>query len=97
LQSSGASGAVRLRDTSAFVVSDNVIIEASPHAIVLAQTNLGVVVTNNTAVDQWSNVSSSASVIYVQAQYNTGIVANNLHRNAGHKSAATYKNERGLN
>ncbi|MGN8024688.1 right-handed parallel beta-helix repeat-containing protein [Microbacterium sp. 22242] len=97
LESSSVSGAVRLRDTSGFLVSGNLIIEPSPHGIIIANTNFGVTVIGNTIVDHWSSSVSIASAVYIQSTYNDGIISANLHRNAGKKAAATYKNERGLN
>lgn len=96
-ENNSGSGAIRLRDTSGYTVMNNLLIEPSPSGIVVANTNFALTVTDNTIIDHWSNSVSLASAIYVQSQYNAGIVSGNMHRNAGNKAAATYKNERGYN
>lgn len=97
LQSDSGSGAIRLRDTSGMVVANNVCVETSPNAIVLQNTNFGVVVAGNAVQDIWSSSVSSGAAIHLPGGYNTGIISNNLHRDNGGKSGATYRNSRGYN
>lgn len=96
-QSSAIGGAIRARDTSGLVITGNTFVEPSPHGVVLDNDNYGVAVSGNTTVDQWSNAVTTPSVILIPSGYVTGAVTGNVHRDAGGKAAATYKNVRGYN
>lgn len=96
-QSATGSGAIRLRDTVGFIVTDNLIIEPSPNGIVLQNTNFGVVVLGNTIIDNWSDVQSAAAAIHLPGGYNTGNISNNMHLDNGGHAGATYRNARGYN
>ena len=89
-QSTLASGAIYLRDTSGASVIGNKIVQPSPHGVCLYHDNYGFTVMGNQVEDAWSSTVTVPSVVYVASDYNTGFVGGNADDTNG--KSATYLN-----
>ncbi len=58
-------------------VNANVVIEASPHGVILYYDNYGFTCQGNIFVDPWSNAIATSGPIRVRSQYNFGSISGN--------------------
>jgi hypothetical protein len=88
LQSNGEYSAIKVSDTSGMRIADNTIVEPSPTGIQVYLNNYDFTVAGNTIQDPWSFDLGRALGIFVQSDYNVGVIERNLFVRGG-KSASS--------
>lgn len=93
-QSSSLSGAILAYYTQGLTITNNTIIEPSPHGVYLYHDNAGFVCTGNTVIDPWTTAGAIASAVASGSDYNVGHIGTNaILRNA---KSATLVASRGI-
>jgi hypothetical protein len=77
LQSSGEHSAIKVSDTLGLQITGNTIVEPSPTGIQIYLNNYDFTVAGNTIRDAWSADLDRAYGIFVQSDYNTGVITGN--------------------
>jgi hypothetical protein len=71
-------GAITVFVTRGVSVNANVVIEASPHGVILYFDNYGFSCEGNIFVDPWSNAIATSGPIRVRSEYNFGTISGNV-------------------